>query len=81
MDKIQEAQYQNLRKCFEENLITPILGKGYYNMAMDVYACDEETTKDIQYAFYKKNQKIKALKVLIALSAVVNFALLMLKFL
>ena len=48
MDKIKELQYQNLRKCLEENLINPILGEDYYNNAMDVYSCDKQITEDIK---------------------------------
>lgn len=57
MDDVQKLQYDNLRNCVNENLITPILGENYYNYGMDVYTCDEITTLDIQQHFYELKLK------------------------
>jgi hypothetical protein len=60
MNRVEKLQYENLRKCFQANLIKPILGENYYNMAMDVYTCDECTTLDLKQAFdcLKRHNKI-----------------------
>lgn len=50
-NRVQVLQYKSLRKNFRENLINPILGENYYNMGMDTYTCDEETTLDLKYRF------------------------------
>lgn len=44
--RIPMLQYQNLRKCFHQ-LTELVLGKDYYNTAMDVYTCDEQCCADI----------------------------------
>lgn len=77
MDKIKEAQYSNLRKCFNENLIKPILGEGYYNMAMDVYTCDEQTTLDLKRRYDIKNGQIEVFKALFTGSLLLNMLLIL----
>ena len=47
-----ENLYDNLRKCFGK-VKTAILGDRYYNMGMDVYACDLLTAEDIIKAYQK----------------------------
>lgn len=42
MQEVQLLQYYNLRKHFDR-VTTEILGSDYYNLAMDVYMCDEIT--------------------------------------
>jgi len=44
--RIPMLQYKNLRRCFN-TLVSLVLGDDYYNLAMDVYACDEECCRDI----------------------------------
>jgi len=39
-------QYKNLRKCFNK-MVTKVLGKDYYNMAMDVYDADRICCEDV----------------------------------
>lgn len=51
--RIALLQYKSLRENFSKNLVTPILGKDYYNMANDVYTCDRMTTEDLLYEFNK----------------------------
>lgn len=51
MDDIEKAQYENLRKCFNDNLVKPILGENYYNMGNDVYQSDKLTTEHIKYRY------------------------------
>lgn len=46
MDEIEKLQYENLRKQFNK-IIHELLGKCYYNMAMDVYKCDEQCADDV----------------------------------
>jgi len=75
LDKIRELQYRNLRKCVNKNLIYPILGEKYYNMAMDVYSADEETTKDLksEFDFLKRRlQFYRVLSVLLSLFLIVG---------
>lgn len=64
MDKIKELQYNNLRKCLNENLIKPILGEDYYNMTMDVYTADKETTMDLKRKFDYKDYEVKVFKII-----------------
>jgi len=46
MDEIDQLQYANLRKYFTK-MVTDVLGKDYYNMAMDVYDSDRICCEDI----------------------------------
>jgi hypothetical protein len=70
IDKIRLLQYENLRKYFNENLVDPILGKGYYNYGMDVYSCDEIITEDIKAKFEWLNFERKAYKIGLIVSLV-----------
>ena len=45
-NRVRLLQYDNLRKCFSE-LCDLILGRKYYNEAMDVYRADEFCCRDI----------------------------------
>lgn len=81
MDNIKELQYNNLRKCINENLIKPILGEGYYNMAMDVYTADEETTKDLKRKFDIANYHIKVYRNLFVISLLISIILILIKLL
>ena len=45
-EQIRLAQYENLRKHFAE-LISKVLGPGYWNDGMDVYECDRLACEDI----------------------------------
>lgn len=69
MGKVSKMQYKNLRYYFQK-LINNILGDNYYNMANDVYDCDEQCCEDIFNAF-------KYLKELLKYSRVLNFILLL----
>lgn len=40
-NRVSLLQYASLRKNFS-NMVDDVLGKDYYNMAMDVYGCDKE---------------------------------------
>ena len=53
MTDIEKAQYKNLRTAFGM-LADTILGVGYYNNSMDVYACDLETCQDIVEQYNRK---------------------------
>jgi hypothetical protein len=72
MDDIKQAQYDNLRKCVNENLTEPILGKRYYNMGLDVYSADEETTKDLKNQFDELKFNIKNYRLLLIVSIALN---------
>ena len=52
-------QYANLRERFGI-LIEYALGKGYYNMGMDVYSCDDLSCIDIMYLIWKLRHPVKA---------------------
>jgi hypothetical protein len=45
-NKVKLLQYENLRKHFHQ-MVTDVLGKDYYNMAMDVYDADRICCEDI----------------------------------
>lgn len=45
-NKIALMQYKSLRKHFHK-MVEDVLGKGYYNMGMDVYECDRLCCEDI----------------------------------
>ena len=45
-NRVRLLQYDNLRKCFSE-LCDLILGRKYYNEAMDTYRADEFCCRDI----------------------------------
>ena len=45
-NRVRLLQYDNLRKCFSE-LCDLILGRKYYNEAMDAYRADEFCCRDI----------------------------------
>jgi hypothetical protein len=55
IDKIRLLQYENLRKHFNK-LVKDVLGEDYYNLAMDVYTCDEQCCEDLR-SKYKCNGK------------------------
>lgn len=59
-EEIKLLQYANLRNRFGV-LVEYALGKGYYNMAMDVYACDDQSCIDIMYLIWKLRHPVKAL--------------------
>tara|TARA_R110001606_G_scaffold289137_1_gene437151 strand:+ start:1447 stop:1686 length:240 start_codon:yes stop_codon:yes gene_type:complete len=40
-NRVSLLQYASLRKNFSK-MVDDVLGKDYYNMAMDVYGCDKE---------------------------------------
>lgn len=75
INEIEKLQYDNLRDVFYNNLIIPILGKGYYNMGMDVYTSDKLASEDILYEYRRvlKNLKFyKASFVIIVLLNILN---------
>lgn len=45
-NRVKLLQYDSLRKNFHK-MVDDVLGKDYYNMAMDVYDCDKECCEDI----------------------------------
>ena len=45
-NRIALLQYESLRENFN-TMVTNVLGKDYYNMAMDVYACDKICCEDV----------------------------------
>ena len=45
-NRIALLQYESLRENFNK-MIDDVLGKDYYNMAMDVYDCDRICCEDI----------------------------------
>lgn len=51
MDSVERQQYKNLRKCFYDILLDPIMGKDYYNMGMDVYQSDRYCCIDLKKKF------------------------------
>lgn len=57
--KIKLSQYANLRNRFNV-LVEYALGKEYYNMGMDVYACDDESCIDIMRLIWKLRHPVKA---------------------
>lgn len=59
--------YKNLRKNYRY-LTDTILGKNYYNMAMDVYTCDDMIAKDIEHKYNKLKHTVKMLKNLLIVS-------------
>lgn len=71
MNDIREKQYENLRKCFNENLVHPILGDNYYNLEMDVYSSDRIVTKDLKIKFDSKNKKIKLYQIIIVIQQLI----------
>jgi hypothetical protein len=74
MDRIRISgmQYSNLRKCFRENLVHPILGEDYYNLAMDTYEADRITTEDLRCHFDGLKIACKIFKSLLAVSVIAN---------
>lgn len=70
--EINMEQYKNLRSCFHKNLVEPILGEDYYNMACDVYNCDRITTEHLKREFDVKDKVIKTLNILFKISLLVN---------
>lgn len=79
-DKIIELQYKNLRDCFKVNLVNPILGKDYYNTAMDVYSCDKLTTEHLASEFSNVSNQAKFYRRLYLISFLVNVALVLMFF-
>ncbi len=45
-NRVALLQYKSLRKHFNQ-LVENVLGKDYYNMAMDVYEADKASCEDI----------------------------------
>ena len=45
-NRVRLLQYESLRSCFDK-MVDNVLGIDYYNMAMDVYRCDEICCEDI----------------------------------
>lgn len=79
MDNIEKMQYENLRKCFSNNIIDPILGKNYYNLALDVYECDRMTSEDVRDKFielHKKSIFYKNLAIINSVIGIMTFILL-----
>lgn len=58
-ESILQLQIKNLRKCFRENCVTPILGNNYYNMGMSVYCADELCTLDIKHEYLRIKDRYK----------------------
>lgn len=54
--------YKELRKNFNK-LTNEILGEDYYNMGMDTYNCDQETTDDILYKYKRLKKELKFYKI------------------
>ena len=54
--------YKELRKNFNK-LTNEILGEDYYNMGVDTYNCDEETTEDLLYKYKKLKKEVVFYKV------------------
>ena len=52
-EQISLLQYENLRKHFSQ-LISDLLGEGYYNEGMDVYTCDEYACRDLKSKLKRK---------------------------
>lgn len=59
--RVHMLQYENLRKHFT-NLHKEILGKDYYNMAMDVYECDKAICEDLAEQLKIKNKVKRSIK-------------------
>lgn len=53
-NRIKILQYENLRSNFTK-MVDDVLGKDYYNMAMDVYDCDRICCEDITKLKRNKN--------------------------
>ena len=45
-NRVRILQYNSLRENFHK-MVDDILGKDYYNIAMDVYECDKQCCEDI----------------------------------
>lgn len=45
-NRVRLLQYESLRKNFTK-MVDNVLGKDYYNIAMDVYGSDKECCEDI----------------------------------
>lgn len=56
MSNIEQMQYDNLRKHFNE-VVFEVLGEDYWNMAMDVYHSDIECCKAIIEEYKKVKRK------------------------
>lgn len=52
-NRIKLLQYDNLRKHFK-SLVDDVLGKDYYNEAMDVYKADEYCCRDLKKKLKKR---------------------------
>lgn len=61
MDDIEKMQYRNLRLNLNDKIVEPILGKGYYNEAMDVYKADEFTMRDLKSEYDELQRRNKFL--------------------
>lgn len=68
MDKIDKAQYKNLRSSFQY-LVSYVLGHNYYNTCADVYSSDKECVSAMIRKFDKMSDKITLYKVLSAIFA------------
>ena len=62
-DRIALLQYNNLRGNYSK-LVKEFLGEGYYNMANDVYTCDNITGEDIIDKFKNLKTNLKLQKVI-----------------
>lgn len=76
MNEINMMQYRNLKNCLSKNLITPILGKDYYNHGMDVYTCDELITEDLKYKYDCMYNNLRIYEIILILSICLNILLL-----
>ena len=54
--RIQIAQYENLRRHFNQ-LVENILGPSYYNLGQDVYSADQFCCEDIYRAYLEQKNK------------------------
>jgi len=79
MVNIKLKQYENFRKCFNKNLIEPLLGKNYYNMGSDVYMADQLTTEDLKNKYDMIRSNVKLYKTLFTISLIINGLLVLFK--
>jgi fatty-acid desaturase len=75
MDKIEKAQYKNLRSGFNY-MVGVVLGEGWYNYEHDVYQSDTETIRCMIVKFRKYEDDITKYKILACISSVAFFILL-----
>lgn len=72
--RLLKLKYNNLRKNYSE-LTDTVLGEGYYNLAMDIYTCDNIVADDIKREFRYLKHDLKIYKRLFIISLIIIIAL------